>query len=219
MWYSSPYKILIGAWSIAHITLSHDIHLLGLFVARWYFSTTSSGPCDDRWRCWWHCFSAWCCNKHLRTRQWWTFPNWHWDWFDLQQMEHVKHNNTNKDQKIKSLKMSGQILISCELKPLTQCHPPNIPISYPAGLISKCHLTYPIWIYYNHKCNLLFVNAPNYWVLNPQHRIFCMLPHTTSMSIYSAFNRHILKWKPCTANCYMIGTHCGGSHVLPTAIW
>lgn len=129
MWYSSPYKILIGAWSIAHITLSHDIHLLGLFVARWYFSTTSSGPCNDRWRCCWHCFSAWGCNKHLRTRQWRTFPNWHWDWFDLQQMEHVKHSNTNKDQKIKSLKMSGQILISCELKRLTHCHLPNIPIS------------------------------------------------------------------------------------------
>ena len=134
MWYLSPYKILIGAWSTAHITLSHDIHLLGLFVARWYFSTTSSGPCNDRWRCCWHCFSAWCCNKHLRTRHWRTFPNWHWYWFDLQQMEHERPITLNtiiqkKDQKIESLKMSGQILISYELKPLATCHLPNILIS------------------------------------------------------------------------------------------
>lgn len=79
--------------------------------------------------------------------------------------------------------------------------------------------TYPVWIYYDHKCNLFFLNVPNYWVLIPEHRIYCMLPHTTSRSIYSAFKRHILKWKLCTANSYMIGTLCGGSHVLPTVMW
>lgn len=82
----------------------------------------------------------------------------------------------------------------------------------------KCCLTYPIWIYYDHKCNLFFLNVPNYWVLIPEHHIFCMLPHTTSRSIYSAFNRHTLKWKPRTANCYTIGTLCCGSHVLPTVM-